>query len=44
MPARFGILPVQVTTREIVIATAEPFIREWVPEIAAISCARTSAG
>ncbi len=31
--ARFGILPVQVTTREIVIATAEPFIREWESEL-----------
>ena len=31
--ARFGILPVQVTTREIVIATAEPFVREWVEEL-----------
>ena len=31
--ARFGILPVQVTTREIVIATAEPFVREWVDEL-----------
>jgi len=31
--ARFGILPVQVTTREIVIATAEPFVREWVAEL-----------
>lgn len=30
---RFGILPVQVTTREIVIATAEPFVREWVEEL-----------
>ncbi len=30
---RFGILPVQVTTREVVIATAEPFMREWVPEL-----------
>jgi general secretion pathway protein E len=30
---RFSILPVQVTTREIVIATAEPFISEWVPEL-----------
>ncbi len=27
--ARFGILPVQVTQREVVIATAEPFLREW---------------
>ncbi|PKO85600.1 MAG: type II secretion system protein E [Betaproteobacteria bacterium HGW-Betaproteobacteria-12] len=31
--ARFGILPVQVTTREVVIATAEPFVREWVEEL-----------
>ncbi|MCK6390804.1 MAG: GspE/PulE family protein [Azonexus sp.] len=31
--ARFGILPVQVTTREVVIATAEPFMREWEPEL-----------
>ena len=31
--ARFGILPVQVTTREVVIATAEPFVREWVVEL-----------
>ncbi len=30
---RFSILPVQVTTREIVIATAQPFVREWVPEL-----------
>jgi len=30
---RFGILPVQVTMREIVIATAEPFVREWVEEL-----------
>ena len=30
---RFGILPVQVTPREVVIATAEPFIREWVAEL-----------
>ena len=27
--ARFGILPVQVTPREVVIATAEPFLRDW---------------
>jgi len=26
---RFGILPVQVTPREVVIATAEPFLRSW---------------
>lgn len=30
---RFGILPVQVTTREVVIATAEPFMREWEEEL-----------
>lgn len=30
---RFGILPVRVTPREVVIATAEPFIREWVEEL-----------
>jgi general secretion pathway protein E len=27
--SRFGILPVQVSTQEVVIATAEPFLREW---------------
>lgn len=26
---RFGILPVQVTPNEVVIATAEPFLRDW---------------
>ena len=26
---RFGILPVQVTAEEVVIATAEPFLRDW---------------
>ncbi|HJW25841.1 MAG TPA: GspE/PulE family protein [Rhodocyclaceae bacterium] len=31
--ARFAILPVQVTTREVVIATAEPFLREWEAEL-----------
>jgi general secretion pathway protein E len=31
--ARFSILPVQVTTREIVIATAEPYVREWLEEL-----------
>ncbi|HZX32280.1 MAG TPA: GspE/PulE family protein [Rhodocyclaceae bacterium] len=30
---RFGILPVQLTTREVVIATAEPFLREWESEL-----------
>jgi len=34
--ARFGILPVQVTTREVVIATAEPYLRSWVEELAPI--------
>jgi general secretion pathway protein E len=27
--ARFGILPVQVSAHEVVVATAEPFLREW---------------
>jgi general secretion pathway protein E len=27
--ARFGILPIQVNAREVVIATAEPYLREW---------------
>ncbi|MDO8414241.1 MAG: GspE/PulE family protein [Gallionellaceae bacterium] len=27
--ARFGILPIQVTAQEVVIATAEPFLRGW---------------
>ncbi|MBI5658536.1 MAG: type II/IV secretion system protein [Nitrosomonadales bacterium] len=27
--ARFGILPLQVTASEVVVATAEPFLREW---------------
>jgi general secretion pathway protein E len=30
---RFRILPVGVTAREALIATSEPFIREWEPEI-----------
>jgi general secretion pathway protein E len=30
---RHGVLPVQVTTNEVVVATAEPFVRDWVPEI-----------
>jgi general secretion pathway protein E len=30
---RFQILPVEVTTKEIVIATAQPFIREWEKEL-----------
>ncbi len=40
---RFSILPVQVTTREIVIATAEPFVCEWCRNCST-SCARKSAG
>ncbi|MDR0379722.1 MAG: GspE/PulE family protein [Candidatus Accumulibacter sp.] len=35
--ARFSILPVQVTPDEVVFATAEPFLREWVKEISAIA-------
>lgn len=31
--ARFGILPVHVTTREVVIATAEPYLSEWIEEL-----------
>ncbi|TXT22930.1 MAG: proteinral secretion pathway protein E [Gallionellaceae bacterium] len=27
--ARFGILPLQLTASEVVVATAEPFLREW---------------
>jgi general secretion pathway protein E len=30
---RFSILPVAVTTREVVVATAEPFVREWLTEL-----------
>jgi general secretion pathway protein E len=33
---RFRILPVQVTTKEVVIGTSEPFVREWEPELAQI--------
>ena len=31
---RFRILPVEVTAKEVVIATAEPFVRDWEPELA----------
>ena len=31
--ARFGILPVQVTTREVVVATAERFLRVWTEDL-----------
>ena len=34
---RFGILPVQVTAQEIVVATSEPFLREWEKEIEGIA-------
>ncbi len=34
--ARFGILPVKVTPHEVVIASAEPFIKEWGDELGRI--------
>ncbi len=34
---RFGILPVQVNASEIVVATTEPFLRDWESEIAGIT-------
>src|SRR5919201_187560 len=33
---RFRILPVGVTSKEAMIATAEPFVREWEPELSRI--------
>jgi len=33
---RFKIIPVQVTTKEVVVATAEPYLREWEKELKAI--------
>jgi general secretion pathway protein E len=33
---RFGVLPVQVTSREVVVATMEPYLREWEKEMAPI--------
>jgi general secretion pathway protein E len=30
---RHRVLPVQVTTREVVVATAEPFITDWIEEV-----------
>ena len=33
---RFGVLPVQVTSREVVVATMEPYLREWESEMAPI--------
>ena len=35
--ARYNILPVEMTSGELVIATAEPFMTEWVEEIERIS-------
>jgi general secretion pathway protein E len=34
---RFRILPVALTSKEVVVATAEPFVREWEPEIARLT-------
>ncbi|MDH4323300.1 MAG: GspE/PulE family protein [Betaproteobacteria bacterium] len=34
---RFRILPVELNAREVVIATAEPYVREWEPEIARLA-------
>ncbi len=31
--SRFRILPVSLTPKEVVVATAEPYVREWEPEI-----------
>ena len=33
---RFKILPVEVTTREVVIATSEPYVKEWEKELKSI--------
>ena len=33
---RFKILPVEVTTREVVIATCEPYVKEWEKELKSI--------
>jgi general secretion pathway protein E len=33
---RFGILPLEVQPDEVVVATAEPFVTDWVDEIAAV--------
>ncbi|HEX5091772.1 MAG TPA: GspE/PulE family protein [Burkholderiales bacterium] len=35
--SRFRILPVELTAKEVVVATAEPFVREWEPEIARLA-------
>ncbi|MDD3352952.1 GspE/PulE family protein [Zoogloea sp.] len=33
---RFGVLPVQVGPREVVVATTQPYLREWEKEVAGI--------
>jgi len=33
---RFRILPVQVTPKDVIVATCEPYVREWEPELAQI--------
>jgi general secretion pathway protein E len=33
---RFGILPIEVSVRELVVATTEPYLRDWEKEIQAI--------
>ncbi len=33
---RFGVLPVQVGLREVVVATTQPYLREWEAEVAGI--------
>jgi len=33
---RFGVLPVQVNANEVVVATIEPFLRDWEKEIKSI--------
>ena len=35
--SRFRILPVELTAKEVVVATAEPYVREWEPEIARLA-------
>jgi len=35
--SRFRILPVELNAKEVVVATAEPFVREWEPEIARLA-------
>ncbi len=34
--ARFRILPVQITSKDVVIATCEPYVREWEQELAQV--------